>query len=479
MSHSQAPFSFHCTICFESLNLTDRAPVVLPCGHTYICEQCAKRLDKCMECRKPLTSAVLPPQLPLLTDPPGVSSRQYPATPPRPTSLPRASLAGGTPSRFRESRTRSRSPYQPPKPQPPMQTIDLPIPRNHVLMCLIEAVHAESREDEGYQSGDDDELVLRGIKVMGSSSGTYIVREPAGLKVYPSNSPIYPSGPKENSVMTLQYGQTVQIFLFENKIATVARGGGYILVDNSSQLVKIAEVTDPACKYQATNKVLLAQIEELESKVQSLRKHQRDVARKLDDTLADTANRSPFGPVPEEPPVYDLEEDDFRGDDRRDDSGVSLARKSTYSDAKDNPLTESHSFDQPRAIQYPKIGCTSSFGEESIREQKKETTPRRRDRSKSQDQDTWSSFWPSIFGATGSPSLSRPRMQPRRSDPSMGIGQMITNHIVAPSSPGRNHSRVDFSGLSGHSGLSKASKSKTHGRRNVRMLSHHSGARFY
>src|SRR6056300_1362108 len=101
MSHLQAPFSFHCTICFESLNLTDRAPVVLPCGHTYICELCAKRLDKCMECRKPLTSTVLPPQLPLLADPPGASSRQYPSTPPRPTSLPRASLGGGTPSRYR------------------------------------------------------------------------------------------------------------------------------------------------------------------------------------------------------------------------------------------------------------------------------------------------------------------------------------------------------------------------------------------
>ncbi|KAL3945891.1 MAG: hypothetical protein SGBAC_000042 [Bacillariaceae sp.] len=423
---------------------------------------------------------MLPPQIPLLADPPGTSSKQYhPSTPTRPTSFGRASLGGGTPSRYQESRGHSRSPYQPPRPQQSLQIVPLPIPRNHVLMCLIEAVHAESREDDGYQSGDDDELVLRGIKVMGSSSGTYIVREPAGLKVYRSNSPIYPSGPEENSVLTLHHGQTVQIFLFENRIATVARGGGYILVDNSSQLVKIAEVTDPACKYEATNKVLLVQIEELEAKVLKLRKHQLDVERKLEDTLAESANSSPFGPVPEVLPVYDLEEEDGRGDDRRDDSGGSLARKTTYADPNDSTLIESHSFDHPRSALHSKIGCTSSFGEESTREpKKKDPIPRRRDRSKSQDQDAWSSFWPSIFGSSGSPSSIRPRMEPRTGDPPMGIGQMITNH-VAPASPGRNHSRVDFSGLSGHSGLSRSSKSKNQGRRNVRMLSHHSGARFY
>mmetsp|Transcript_32562 Transcript_32562/g.36074 ORF Transcript_32562/g.36074 Transcript_32562/m.36074 type:complete len:791 (+) Transcript_32562:348-2720(+) len=46
--------SLHCTICFESFNLTDRTPVVLPCGHTFLCLPCSKRLTKCMECRTPL-----------------------------------------------------------------------------------------------------------------------------------------------------------------------------------------------------------------------------------------------------------------------------------------------------------------------------------------------------------------------------------------------------------------------------------------
>lgn len=44
----------HCIICFDAFTLDERPPVILPCGHTYVCAQCAKRLDKCMECRKPL-----------------------------------------------------------------------------------------------------------------------------------------------------------------------------------------------------------------------------------------------------------------------------------------------------------------------------------------------------------------------------------------------------------------------------------------
>jgi hypothetical protein len=117
-------------------------------------------------------------------------------------------------------------------------TVNLPAPRNHVLMCLIEAVQGQAPQKDGYESGDDDELVLRGMKVLGSSSGTYVVREKAGLKVYASSTPIHPTEEEGTIVTTLQYGQTVQINLYETKIATVARGGGYILVNDSSQLVK-------------------------------------------------------------------------------------------------------------------------------------------------------------------------------------------------------------------------------------------------
>ena len=209
---ARAPFSFHCTICYDAFNLTDRAPVVLPCGHTYICEPCSQKLDKCMECRTPLVMKVK------------VGMKDDPIL---------ESVAG----RYNHS-ARGLSPDHASK----YEKISLPIPKNHVLMCLIDAAQQTSesneKKDDGYESGEDDELVLRGMKVLGSSSGTYIVREPKGLKVYP-----FP--PKKNdgiatkaAAKTLTFGQTVQIFRFENKIATVARGAGYILVDNISQLTK-------------------------------------------------------------------------------------------------------------------------------------------------------------------------------------------------------------------------------------------------
>lgn len=137
---------------------------------------------------------------------------------------------------------------------PQYEKVRLPIPKNHVLMCLLEAVEkSDVVENNGYESGDDDELVFRGMKVLGSSSGTYVVRERNGLEVYPSRPTKDKKMPKGAKRKTLKYGQTVQIFLYENKIATVARNGGYILVDNTSQLVK---GTSGCCCSQKVNVLL-------------------------------------------------------------------------------------------------------------------------------------------------------------------------------------------------------------------------------
>ena len=54
---ASSTFSFHCIICFDPFEPETNYPVVLPCGHTYVCVVCANRLDKCMECRTPLTIA--------------------------------------------------------------------------------------------------------------------------------------------------------------------------------------------------------------------------------------------------------------------------------------------------------------------------------------------------------------------------------------------------------------------------------------
>jgi len=42
---------FHCRVCFEVFTAERRYPVVLTCGHTFICIVCAQNLDKCIECQ--------------------------------------------------------------------------------------------------------------------------------------------------------------------------------------------------------------------------------------------------------------------------------------------------------------------------------------------------------------------------------------------------------------------------------------------
>ena len=51
--------SFHCIVCYNVFDSEINYPVVLTCGHTYVCVNCAKRLIKCMECRISLLYTLL------------------------------------------------------------------------------------------------------------------------------------------------------------------------------------------------------------------------------------------------------------------------------------------------------------------------------------------------------------------------------------------------------------------------------------
>jgi len=62
---ASSAFSFHCMICFEEFDPNTNYPVVLPCGHTYVCVTCANKIDICMECRTPLVMKIeVPPPPP-------------------------------------------------------------------------------------------------------------------------------------------------------------------------------------------------------------------------------------------------------------------------------------------------------------------------------------------------------------------------------------------------------------------------------
>jgi hypothetical protein len=137
--------SLHCVICFEEFDLRDRTPVVLPCGHTYVCIVCAKRLKRCMECREPLFWN--PPRPPI--------NHLHP--------LHLGSHAVGTGRYSRHPRQQHQHPHRyspgnnaqttPPHPgsgrgisgQEKKEEVAFPLPKNVVLMEMIEAKERQER----------------------------------------------------------------------------------------------------------------------------------------------------------------------------------------------------------------------------------------------------------------------------------------------------------------------------------------------
>jgi hypothetical protein len=148
MAGGESAFSFHCMICFEEFHPEERFPVVLPCGHTYVCSACANRLDKCMECRMPLYTTVRPPA-------PG---RGGGGAPHPPGGRPSAAASSSSWSNARSGRVAAPSPTEAalpsPQHQPPIKK-RLPLPKNVVLLSLIEATELATLDVQKKYSSDE------------------------------------------------------------------------------------------------------------------------------------------------------------------------------------------------------------------------------------------------------------------------------------------------------------------------------------
>ena len=346
MAPSTEPFSFNCTICHESLNTTDRAPVVLPCGHTFLCEQCAKQLDKCMECRTPLSTAA-----PRSSQPPGPSQPSLGGQPLDRNNvyLHRSAISHSTLRSSHSARLAGVAPWQVNTPSyhlpPPVvaeateERIPLPIPRNQVLMSLIKSVQESTNENEkdGSESGDGDGLVGESSRHMRPSTGTYVVREKNGLTVYAQkdvNECWSCTGDFFNmveapmsEVKRLVYDQKVELVSFEERVAVVGGGAGFITVDDRAQLVKgkkcqsfcraiifdagyltisvrlnlhpVGEAKEEICKLESAHSGLLEQLKQLERKKKKIEKAESAMAQKVKKALAEMENMdSCFGPEP-------------------------------------------------------------------------------------------------------------------------------------------------------------------------------------
>ena len=139
----------------------------------------------------------------------------------------------------------------------------MPIPKNQVMIALMEAARRKQKVFESISTKDEDndddtktvdtydndydtddvniQHVLDGIEAIHSYAGTYVVRDNEGLAVFAQNPydltmrkvPSYLKPPP-----MVRYGQKVQIAdMVENDVYKLARGEGYLVADNS-QLVK-------------------------------------------------------------------------------------------------------------------------------------------------------------------------------------------------------------------------------------------------
>ncbi len=194
----------HCVICFEAFHLKDRPPMVLPCGHTFVCLPCTKRIDKCMECRESLykSSHSIP------------SSRAFDAF------------------------------MSPQSPVRAHALTPLPIPKNLVLMSLMEAAECQLRPsaEDNAAMEDDEELyeshpMIHGITTLSSSCGTYHVKEPLTVVSWDPRSTKNEMNSREGDSTVLMERQKVQVVEFEKGIARLARNAGFVEA-NVSQLVK-------------------------------------------------------------------------------------------------------------------------------------------------------------------------------------------------------------------------------------------------
>mmetsp|Transcript_1186 Transcript_1186/g.2536 ORF Transcript_1186/g.2536 Transcript_1186/m.2536 type:complete len:624 (+) Transcript_1186:637-2508(+) len=311
-----SPFSFHCIICFEEFDTDARFPVVLPCGHTYVCNECANRLDKCMECRTPLYEII--PQTNAPEQLPGWSTRSLGANNSR-----NASNHHHHHHHHRQQQTK--------KPAPQVKR-RLPLPKNVVLMSLIEATELATENVQGQEhepslhespmikpsvldlEADEEEKIRYGTSLAISDCGTYAVAAKDGLEIFPNrpeslvqhseedvdtlvrfyNRDMMGGGSVRGSVSRdadadgdgdgvsddkktaegdlprkentppgrLSWGDRVQIVSTQNGWAKMARGYGYVRA-GAQQLVKVGGSVDRSCKLEAMLRLMSSRRREL------------------------------------------------------------------------------------------------------------------------------------------------------------------------------------------------------------------------
>ena len=164
-------FTLNCVICFDPFNDQEQYPVILPCGHTFVCNECASRLDNCHECRQSLfvepkqAQAQAIVDLSVLFD--DEMPKWYKPLPPRPSARERHRVQS-----FRKKKAKAPE-------EVVLEPIRLPLPKNLVLLEMIGVAKATMKKSQGQVDEDQcaEMTAEEGIRALTSECGTYVVKD--------------------------------------------------------------------------------------------------------------------------------------------------------------------------------------------------------------------------------------------------------------------------------------------------------------
>jgi hypothetical protein len=187
---TSSAFSFHCMICFEEFDPLTNYPVVLPCGHTYVCIECANRIDKCMECREPLIAKIEIPRE-MSRGKNGPTKNHVTQRLPLPKNAVLLSLIQASePARRRHAEEIPTSLSEDPSPSPSKEGVKYSKPSplfvdNHAASSPV-SVRFEDPMYSMLDHHDQERKIRVGAYLEGGPCGTYAVAAKTGLLVYPT-----------------------------------------------------------------------------------------------------------------------------------------------------------------------------------------------------------------------------------------------------------------------------------------------------
>lgn len=362
---------------------------------------------------------------------------------------------------------------QPTQKPPQAEKIPIHLPKNHVLIALMETSNTQRNSsksssalvdntDSDSDSDNDEFAVVSSMKALSAECGTYIIKERYGLPVYPEN--------KDGSINTtvkphtvLLHGQKVQVVGVKDGIYKLARGIGSIFA-SPSQIVKIDLPREKSCELEGMIHSIQHFKANLEKKLNNLSDLERNLQSDLHLSLRQPANY----PVIEEVSVPSHQDD---GD------AVMKESRSTPTDK-----TISSSFQLSDDSMCTPTPATPPLTGSSTRERKTLYTEEIATPSSMQSRSASPLY---NLGPMCGSSLFAPLRQLDDEDSSLrSAAQAVQNSFLnirrSERSDFHDEGSVDFrTGLSGHVGLNNARKLKHRptvmNRSTMRMMGEHRG----